>query len=88
MIAEYTRAAILALLAVDAGATDAEKERVTIALTGTRPHGAIVRIADAARTLGVHRNTIYKLMRSGKLVAVKGTGDKAIGVTEESLAKF
>lgn len=88
MMAECTKAAILALLAVDAGATDAEKERVTIALTGARSKGAIVRIADAAKMLRVHRNTIYGYIKAGRLEPVAGNGSKTVGVTEASLAKL
>lgn len=88
MIAGYTRAAILALLAVDAGATDAEKERVTEALGGIKPYG-YVRIADAANKLGVHRNTIHRMIKSGKLKPVMGAyGHRALGVTEDSLARL
>jgi hypothetical protein len=86
MIAEHIKAAIIALLAVDGGATDAERESVQLALTGRRPNGAVVRIAEAAKTLGVHRNTIHNWIASGKLVPVTGANGKNIGVTEASLA--
>ena len=86
MIAHHIQAAILALLAVDAGATDADKERVQLAMGGARPHGAVIRTSEAARILGVHQNTIHNWIKSGRLVPVKGANGKAIGVTEASLA--
>jgi transposase len=86
MIAEHIKVAVLALLAADAGATDVERERVKLALTGTRPNGAIIRTAKAAEMLGVHSHTIHNWVKSGKLVAVTGANGKMIGVTEASLA--
>ena len=88
MIAAHVRAAIVALLEVDAGATEAERERVTIALGGARPRGATVGIREAARMLGVHRNTIGNWIRSGRLDAVLDAGGRAMGVTEQSLARI
>ena len=88
MIAEHIKAAIIALLAVDGGATDAERESVQLALTGRRPNGAVVRIAEAAKVLGVHRNTIYGYIKSGRLEPVAGNGSKTVGVTEASLARL
>lgn len=86
MISEHTKAAIIALINIDADATDAERERVRISLTGVRPHGRTIRIAEAARILGVHRNTISNWISSGRLTGVRGGGRQYIGVTEESLA--
>lgn len=86
MIADHTKRAILALINIDEGATDAERRRVEIALTEARPHGRTIRIKDAAEMLGVHRNTICNWIASGRLVGVKGRGGRIMGVTEQSLA--
>ena len=86
MIADHTRRAILALIHIDEDATDAEKMRIENALTDARPHGRTIRIKEAAKMLGVHRNTICNWIASGRLVGVKGGGGRMVGVTEESLA--
>lgn len=86
MFADHIKCAILALVEIDEGATDAERERVRLALTDARPRGRTIRIAEAAGMLGVHRNTILNWIASGKLVGVKGGGSKWFGVTEQSLA--
>ena len=86
MIADHIKCAILALVNIDEGATDAERERVRLALTDARPNGRTIRTKEAAAILGVHVNTILNWARSGRLVGVKGGGGKYIGVTEASLA--
>lgn len=86
MIAEHTKLAILALIHIDDGATDAERERVRLALTAARPNGRTIRIKDAAEILDLHPNTVKKWIASGRLVGVKGRGNRMIGVTEASLA--
>lgn len=86
MISDTTKAAVLALLAVDAGATDSEKERVKIALTDRRPNGRLIRTGDAAKMLDVHPNTVRNWIKSGRLEGVRGGGSRMIGVTEASLA--
>lgn len=86
MIADHTKRAILALVHIDEGATDEERERVRLALTDARPNGRTIRLKDAAEMLGVHRNTIQKWAASGRLVGVRGGGGRMVGVTEASLA--
>lgn len=86
MIADHTKRAILALVHIDEGATDAERERVRLALTDARPNGRTIRIKDAAAMLGVHANTVKKWIAVGRLVGVKGGGGRMIGVTEASVA--
>lgn len=61
---ESTRKAIIALLAVDATATEAERARVALALTNT---WRAISVAAASRMLGVTRPTIYRLVRDGML---------------------
>lgn len=87
MMSEWAQAAIIAIANVDPAATDAERERIRVAMQGTRPHGATVRITAAAKLLGVHRNTIYNWIKCGRLTPVTGADGKTIGVTETSLAK-
>ena len=86
MIAPHIKSAILALVHIDDGATDAERERVRLALTDARPNGRTIRIKDAAAMLGVHSNTVKRWVAEGRLVGVKGGGGRTIGVTEASLA--
>lgn len=86
MIADHIKCAILALVNIDKGATDAERERVRIALTDARPRGRTIALNEAAEMLGVHRNTIHNWVASGRLVGVKGGGGRYYGVTEASLA--
>jgi excisionase family DNA binding protein len=37
--------------------------------TGAHPRGRLLRPTDVARRLGVHRNTVYRLIESGELPA-------------------
>ena len=87
MIAEHTKAAIIALINVDPGASDADRQRVTLALSGTRPLGRTIRLREAARIMGVHRNTIANWIRSGRLVPVKGPNGRVFGVAEASITQ-
>ena len=87
MIGYHTKLAIVALVNVDEGATEDEREMVRRALEGVRPQGRTVRPREAARLLGVHRNTVMNWIRSGKLQPVRGATGKVVGVTEASLAK-
>lgn len=83
---ESTRMAIIALVNVDKEATEEERSRVVLALTGARPHGRTIRVREAAKILGVHRNTVSAWVKAGRLTAVKGCHGRVVGVTEESLA--
>lgn len=87
MIGEQTKAAILALMRVDPETTEAEVERVKLALTGARPRGATVRLRAAARILGVHRNTIANWARSGRLDPIRNATGRIVGVTELSMSR-
>lgn len=70
MIGTHTRAAIAALLAVDEGATDDERNRVTVALAG-KPK--LLTQTEAARRLGVSRRTVINMMKRGMLVPANGS---------------
>lgn len=61
---ESTKRAIVALLAVDATATEDERARVSLALAST---WRAISVAAASRMLGVTRPTIYRLVRDGML---------------------
>lgn len=86
MIADNIKCAILALINIDEGATDAERERVRLALTDVRPKGRTIPLHEAAEILGVHRNTIQNWIKCGRLEGVKGRGARMYGVTAASLA--
>ena len=87
MISEPIRIAITALVDADASASDADRERVKIALGGMRPDGPTVRIEDAAKALGVHKNTVLNWARAGRLTAVRDAGGRIRGVTQGSVAR-
>lgn len=61
---EITKRAVLAILAADDTATDDERERVAMAVSGEY---APLTICDAAERLGVTRPTLYAMVRAGKL---------------------
>lgn len=86
MISEHIKGAIIALINVDTGATETERERVKLALTDARPNGRTIRIREAAKMIGVHRNTINNWVTAGRLVAVRGPTGKVVGITEASIA--
>lgn len=64
-----TRKAIVALLAVDETATEAERNRVALALSGRY---GVLSVAEAAERLGVSRPTIYRLIKAGYLTRTQG----------------
>ena len=87
MMSDWAQAAVIAIANVDPQATDADRENIRLAASGTRPRGKTLRIATAAKVLGVHRNTIHNWIKAGRLDAVKGRDGKTIGVSEASLAR-
>lgn len=86
MIADHIKASIIALINIDEGATESERERVKLALSGARPNGKTIRIREAAKILSVHPNTILNWVSAGRLDAVRGATGRVMGVTEASLA--
>lgn len=89
MIAEHTKAAVLAILAVDSGVTDSERVAIENVMSGRRIHpGGIVTIRNAASRLGVHYNTVLKYVKAGRLNPIMGSGERAIGISEESFERF
>lgn len=72
---ECTRLAICALLAVDTEATEDERRMVTDALAGRKVSRPLT-YAEAAEMLGCHRNTIPRLVASGRLKVVYGAGGR------------
>lgn len=61
---EVTRKAVAALLAADETATEDERRRVALALSGDY---AALTLRDAAERLGVSVPTVYALVRAGKI---------------------
>lgn len=86
MISQPIQIAISALVDADASDTDADRERVKLSLTDLRPNGATIRIADAAKAIGVHKNTVLNWAKSGRLSPVRDAGGRIIGVTQRSVA--
>ena len=88
MISPATRDAICALLAADKCATDEEREAVARSLRGESTEPDVVSIKEACRRLGKSRQTIYTLVRRGRLRPVRGAGKFNTGITAQSLTDF
>lgn len=91
MFAEHTVRSIIALACIDKGVTDAEKDALERVLSGEgREQDSVrcVKYATAAEMLGLSVPTIKRLVKSGRLKAVSGTGSIALGVTLESVKRF
>ena len=89
MIQPSTKDAIVALLAADKLASDSEREAVAKVLAGcdcTKPD--IISFKEAAYRIGKSRQTLYTLIRQGRLRAVRGTGVYNTGITAKSLEDF
>lgn len=87
MISEHTRAAIVALLAVDPNATDAEREAVATLMTGESQGPAVLTIKEVCKRLGRTRQTVYNLVKRGMLSAVTN-GSTTAGITLDSLNRY
>lgn len=61
---EVVKRAILQMIAADDTASDDERERVTMAVTGEY---APLTICAAADRLGITRPTLYAMIRAGKI---------------------
>lgn len=89
MIAEYIKAAIIALIETDDGATDAEREAVVAALAGRRISDRVIPIGVAAKRMGLSRNLVSAYAKAGRLTGVPASrGTRLVGVTEESITNF
>ena len=90
MIAEHTKAAIIALLAVDKSATDEEREKVATALRGEIKGPTVYTVKEVCERLGRSRQTVHNLVKAGLLTPVKGGGAKGYctGITAESLTNY
>lgn len=88
MISETVKAAIVALLAADQTATEAEREAVAKALRGEPTGPQIYSIKETMGIIGRSRQTVYNLLKKGRIVGVRGSGDQYTGITSESLDKY
>ena len=88
MISDHIKTAILALINIDSAATDAERERVRLALIGTRPNGRTIPVGEAAKILRVHRNTIRNWINAGRIEAVRDITGHVRGISEAAIAKI
>jgi len=82
------RSEITGLVKKDPTATDSERRRVLAAIAGVDDDLAKVSFADAAERLGFKKTTVYRLVKKGELVGVKGTGKRPCGVTKSSLDSY
>ena len=89
MIAPHTRSAILALLAVDDGATENERTRVADALSA-QDSPVVLSVREVCRRIGRSRQTVHNLVARGLLKAVRGGGEKgcSTGITLASLNAY
>lgn len=88
MIAAHVKAAVMALLETDGGASGDERAAVMAALEG-RPHSArVVTFREAAKRTGLNRNTLRAMCRKGLLRGVAGSGKRMLGIAEASLFNF
>lgn len=90
MISQHTRDAICALLSVDSSATDADRQRVAEALSETPDAPAVVSYTDAGKRLGCTRQTVYNLVKRGKLKSVTGAGaqGRPTGILVSSISAY
>lgn len=90
MISDHTRDAIVALLAIDKTATDAEKQRVAEALSESPDAPAVITYTAAGKRLGCTRQTIYALVKRGKLKSVSGAGaqGRPTGILVSSISQY
>ena len=88
MIAEHTRKAILALIAVDEGATEVERQAIAKVLSGIQGEPDVVTVKEVCARLGRSRQTVYKLLAAGLLKPVRSSGKYNTGITAQSLADY
>lgn len=88
MIGESTKLAVIALLAADKTATEAERDAVARAMRGEIVGPQIMTIQEVADLLKRSRQTIHHLINKGRLVPVKGSGKYNTGITAESVHNY
>ena len=90
MIANHIKDAIIALIATDKTATDADRQRVAEALSESPDAPAVVSYTAAGKRLGVSRQTIYDLVKRGKLKSVTGAGEQGrpTGILVSSISQY
>ena len=88
MIAESTKLAVIALLAADKTATEAERDAVARAMQGEIAGPQILSIKEVAALLQRSRQTVHHLIQKGRLVPVKGAGKYNTGITAESVHQY
>lgn len=86
MMSDGTKDMLMRIASMDPGATESELRSIQSFLNGGRERSCpAVRVSDAARRLGVHRNTILRMISIGRLKRVMGSGRRGVGVSAESL---
>lgn len=90
MLSPHIRDAIIALVATDQKATDADRQRVAEALSETPDAPAVVSYTDAGKRLGCTRQTISALVKRGKLKSVTGAGahGRPTGILVSSISQY
>jgi excisionase family DNA binding protein len=85
MFAPMTKASILAIARLDQGVSRDERDALIRVVSGVRQLDPMLRYRDAAARLNVSLATVRRLVKSGKLKTVAGSGSRNIGVTAESV---
>ena len=79
---------ISGLVKKDPTATKEERRRVLSAIAGVDDSFTKVSFAEAAVLLGFKKATVYRLVKQGELVGIKGLGKRPCGVTKASLDSY
>ena len=90
MLSPHIRDAIIALVATDKNATDADRQRVAEALSESPDAPAVVSYTAAGKRLGCTRQTVHNLVKRGKLKSVSGAGSQGrpTGILVSSLSQY
>lgn len=90
MISESTKKAVLALVEIDESATPDEKDAVAAVLRCGVAHvdNRVLSFAEVSKRTGKSKMTVWTWVKTGKLQAVRGGGDRNIGVLESSFEDF
>lgn len=80
------------ILEADGGIPQEDIERSILIMKGAPIDHSdlvhVIRYNEAAKILGVHRNTLDYFVRKGGLVRVRGGGKSGYGITSDSLQAF
>ena len=82
------RSELTGLIRKDPTATEAERRRALEAIACVDDGDRSMRFKEVAEMLGLKPATIYRLVKKGELVGVRGTGKRPCGVTKASVNAY